>query len=254
MPERFSPEIEILFENWIRGKQLEVALFDLDDTLIDTNTLFGDQVAAFFEFCQQCAPQIDIEAFKAEFRRIDTESFQLLGVSPKKWDYVVNQLAETYGVEELKSGLSILHSIYSQSPVAFNGIEDTLGIFRGSGLRLGLVTHASQSWTDIKLDTLGFRDYFEHIKVIDVEQHKYKGAEHWREAVEQFDVHPSHVMAVGDNLRGDIESAHNVGISTLAWIPSRWHVYNQGSLPEGAVKVDKIENLIPTLIAQSTTL
>lgn len=53
----------------------------------------------------------------------------------------------------------------------------------------------------------------EHIKVIDIDQHKYKGPEHWQEA------------------------AYQIGIQTLAWIPSRWHVYNQGVLPENVTLV-----------------
>jgi FMN phosphatase YigB (HAD superfamily) len=246
--ERFSPELESAFASWLKARDIQVGLFDLDDTLVDTNALFGSQIALFLELCQRSVPHIDSATLQSEFQRIDKQSYELFGVSLKKWQYVVDQMVELYAIEDLSEGLEMLHGIYNNAANPHDGARETLELCRKSGLRLGLVTHANQAWTDIKLDQAGLRDYFEHIKIIDIEEHKYKGSQHWQEAVDSFGVASHNAMAVGDNIKGDILAAHQIGIKTLAWVPSRWHIYSEGSLPEGAVVVDKIGNLVSTLV------
>lgn len=142
--ERFNPELEAAFEGWVKAKGIEVALFDLDDTLIDTNSLFGNQIALFLELCQQCAPHVDYEAIVTEFQRIDKQSYQVYGVSLKKWDYIVEQMCSLYGIEDLSRGLKFLYEIYETSPNLYDGARETLELCQKIGLRLGLVTHASQ--------------------------------------------------------------------------------------------------------------
>ena len=245
---RFSPEIETAFVDWIKVNGIQVALFDLDDTLLDTNKLFTDQEEKFMEYCKNCIPELDMKTFKEKFGEFNNLSFKLVGASPKKWSYIVSEMVKIYGEKSLVNGLQIFDEIYSSAPDIFEGVDDILRLYESVGIRLGLVTHAGAKWTDIKLDKHNLREYFEHIEIIDVDEHKYKGPEHWQQAIDFFGVSPSNVMVTGDNVNGDILAAHSLGVRTLAWLPSKWHVYREGKLPDGVYVVDKIENLIHTLI------
>lgn len=246
--EKYSPELEASFESWIERRGIEVVLFDFDGTLIDTDSLFGEKIQNFFDFCQGCIPGIEVEELKVEFKRMDMESFNLLGVSERKWDYVINELCQIYCDEGFREGLHHFEQIYLSAPLLHEGAVETLEMFKRKSRRLGLITHASRPWTEIKLDGVGIREYFDRIKVIDVEEHKFKEMKHWREEIEEFGIDPSKVMAVGDNLRGDIEAAHMAGVGTLAWIPSKWHVYTQGEVPPGTFVAPSIKELIPSLL------
>lgn len=249
--ERFSPEVEAAFKEWIKARGIKAILFDFDDTLIDTNTIFKKQMEVFLECCLECAPHVDPDEFRVEYKKADDLSYELIGVDPRKWDFVVAQLIEKYGEEGFKEGLKALHEIYTMAPNIFDGVRETLEICRSVGLRLGLVTHANKPWTDIKLAAHGLNEYFEYVKVVDFCENKYKGPEHWQEAIKEFEVEPESVMVIGDSLRGDVDAAHKAGVRTLVWIPSKWHLLNKGDKPSGIYEVDEIGNLILTLLGQN---
>ena len=134
-------------------------------------------------------------------------------------------------------------------PEVLEGALDTLLACREAGLKVGMVTHASREWTDHKLQKLGFN--FDTVLAIDVEVHKHKSAIHWQEAIDSSGVNPSKVMVVGDNINGDINAAKSVGVQTLVWIPSKWSKFGEGTLPDDVIKIDKIGNMIETLIGKN---
>jgi FMN phosphatase YigB (HAD superfamily) len=170
-----------------------------------------------------------------------------MGIHPSKWDYVVGELGKLYGNEALIEGISIFHGIYNQAPEFNDGAEELLRQCKKAGLKLGLVTHSTHEWANLKIDSLGIREFLDHIVVADVT--RYKGSEDWKSAIDLFGVDPARVLVAGDNIRGDILAAHEVGVRHLAWIPSNWHVYNTGQLPDGVCKVESIDKLIETLVA-----
>src|SRR5258708_21899764 len=93
------------FSNWVCGNDLEGVLFDLDDTLINTNALFGKQLNLFFEFCRASEPNLNLDNFKAKFEELDSHSFATHGVSITKWKLIVDELSAMYGAESFKDGL-----------------------------------------------------------------------------------------------------------------------------------------------------
>lgn len=249
--ERFSNDLLTSFHGWTKARGIEAALFDLDDTLIDTHICFEKQVELFLKFCSNFLPNININDLRNEFEKINRASFGVLGASQKKWEFVVEGLSELYGTDGFKDGIGILYKVFDTVPSLIDGARETLDVCQKVGLRLGLVTHASQAWTDAKIDGLGLRGYFECIKVIDPEVYRYKGSEHWQGAIDYLGVHPSRIIVVGDNLQGDIQAAHESGVKTLVHIPSRWHPFNGGNKPEGTYVVDRIGNLISTLSSEN---
>lgn len=242
--ERFSPETKAAFADWVKKRGLKVVLFDLDGTLVDTTEVFIRQFDLFYLYCQEQLPNVDLNKFKSEVVELNDSLFATMGVSTKKWEHLIDLLSEKHGVN-LSQGLTLFQEIYRTPSRVFDGVKETLELCREVGLKVGLVTHGTASWTDEKLRELGFG--FDHVNCVDVDEHKHKGPEHWRESVDYFEVSPSEVMVVGDNLKGDILASHQIGVKTLVWIPSDWGVYNQGEEVEGIYKIDKIGDLIPTL-------
>lgn len=242
--ERFSPEMKALFADWVRMTGIKVVLFDLDDTLFDTSPLFVRQFQAFYQYAKGCINGLDIDTFAREFEGLNDHYYQTMGVSVKKFDQVVTDLSKKYNTEALMEGLHHLYAIYETSPDLYDGAEDVLSLCKSAGLKIGAVTHATDKWTDIKLMDIG--KYFDGVFVIDIEKHKYKKPEHWKEAIEHFGFDPIQVMVVGDNVNGDIKAAHSVGVRNLVRLATKWKVYD-GTLPEGAIEADKIGDLISVL-------
>ena len=51
----------------------------------------------------------------------------------------------------------------------------------------------------------------------------------------------SRCLVFGDNLRGDIISGMSIGARGM-WMPSPWSVYREGTVPDGVVQIEKLED------------
>ncbi len=250
---RFSPETEAVFKDWVQKNGIEAILFDFDGTLIDTSKIFINQTGAFFDFAANSLPAFDEEVFEKRFRELEDIAFDLIGISPRHWHYILDELAKEHG-DAIKEGGAIFEKIYTSAPDIFDGVKEILDLCKKVGLKIGLVTHASKEWTDIKLTHHNLSVYFEHVVTLDPETHKHKGTEHWQQAIQLFGVNPEHIMVVGDSLSSDINAAHRAGVKKLVWVQSDWHRSNTGDVPSGVYKVKGIESLIETLIGVESDL
>jgi putative hydrolase of the HAD superfamily len=224
----------------------EVVLFDFDDTLIDTNLVFRNQVAAFFDFAASNIPNLDTSGFERRFRELENIAFDLIGVSDSHWHYIIDALVQEHG-DSIQNGVTIFDEIYTSVPNIFDGVKETLEVCRSAGLRIGLVTHAGSDWTKLKIEGHGLQDYFEEVISIDPKIYKHKGSEHWRDAIQIFNVDPKHTLVVGDSLNGDVNAARNAGVQKLVWILNQWNKSVIGDLPDDVHKIDKIGDLVEAL-------
>lgn len=133
-------------------------------------------------------------------------------------------------------------------PSYFPGTISTLETFKATDRPRGLLTHAEEKWTNIKLVGLNLTGYFDKVKCVRVD--KFKGPEDWLAAIQDFEVPPENVLAVGDSIKGDILAAHAVGVRYKVLIPTPWSVYNIGheNLPEGTIKVENIGQVVEAII------
>ena len=127
---------------------------------------------------------------------------------------------------------------------------ETLETFSKSTVRLGLVTHANQEWTNFKLNGLNLRRFFEQVHIVHEDNHKTP--EEWRAAIDHFGVEPYKAMVVGDNVKGDIQAAREIGVEKLVWIDHGrgWSLYRLGDVPEGTITVNGVNELIDALITE----
>lgn len=236
-------------KDWSKRNEIKVAIFDLDDTLLDTNGLFEQKEGKFFDFVGQRLPGLDRNQLVKDYNRLNHEAFQAVYVNPVKFHRVIGGLGDLYGPEAagvFQEGLPILEEVYRTVPPFHPGARETLEIFKSAGIPLGLLTHANLTWTNLKVRQLGLRDYFSHIWTAD--EDGLKGKEDWKIIIFFFGVKPEEVLIIGDNIKGDILPAHELGVKHKIYIPSPWSFYQEGTVPEGTITVDRIGKLIETAI------
>lgn len=229
---------------------IEYALFDLDDTFLDTRKDFLGQEDKFFDLVSK-ATGIDRSRVKDDFMKLNNELYFTMSVNPKRFDSVTERLIDQYGEtyrEVFMSALPLLHDIYKIPPKLLKGALYTIKAFAASHVKRALVTHANQEWTDFKVDYLGLRKYFDHIEIVDEDKHK--GEEDWGAAMEKLGADPESVFVVGDNLQGDIIAAYHAGVKRLFWIdPGHgWEMYRTGEVPAGVTIIKGINELIPKIL------
>ncbi len=224
---------------------IEAVLFDLDDTLIYTSEIF---LRNMVQYSRVVSEKIGVpeEEMMTALKAINDEEYKTMGVNPKRWEAVVEKLAERFGhgKEEILNNLVILMNIYSEEPRLRTGVRTMLEILKESGVKLALVTHANVDWTEYKLSRLVLWDYFDQVVVVDENGHKK--SEDWKRGMDGMGVEPEKCLVVGDNLGGDILPGDELGART-AYLPSPWLVYRQGEVPERTVVINEIFELLAAL-------
>lgn len=224
---------------------IEAVLFDLDDTLIYTSEIFTKYMMMYAQAVAELSG-LDPEVVLRVLQKINDEEYKRMGVSPKRWAAVVERLAKefSHGEAEILESLPILMKIYSVEPRMRNGSRMLLDVFKATGVKMVLVTHANVEWTYFKLEKLGLLDYFDVIVIADENGHKK--TEDWKRGMDEAEVEPKKCLVVGDNLGGDIRSGDELGARTV-WMPSPWSVYRQGEVPERTVTIEEIFELLTAL-------
>jgi HAD superfamily hydrolase (TIGR01549 family) len=223
-------------------------MFDLDDTLIAGREMFHRRIRESLDYIGRQVSGLDMDALRKRHAEINIEAFSQFSVQPKRWAYVFTRLSEEnpgISQEIWDEGLRIINQLYQDIPKVLEGTIEVLSLFRQTEIKLILVTHASDEWTEYKLRVTGLKDFFD--AVVCVNPSSFKTEEAWLQGARAGNVLPTETAVVGDNLKGDIISARKAGVRELFWIDSGekgWIVYTEGNLPDGAKVIGGIYELL----------
>jgi len=210
--------------------QLQAALFDLGDTLVQCKDDWPHLQARALSLCH--------EVLSAEHCGISTEA--LLGVAEKALSRRAGELTaanrafpahervtivlRTLGIEprpELVHQLVMrLYQPISECSRALPDARDVLGQLKTAGLRLGLISNTPWDvpgdFVGRDLERLGLLEHFDRLVYSDCGYRK-PHPEIFRRALDALDVEASQAIMVGDSLVEDIAGAAALGIRTL-WL------------------------------------
>lgn len=96
----------------------------------------------------------------------------------------------------------------------FSGLEDFLSAIKNLGLKLGLFTSAARTRTDLSLDGLNIRNYFDAIVCMEDVKKAKPDKEGIVTTTKLMGVSPGEVIMVGD-AEYDILSGKNAGVITI---------------------------------------
>ncbi len=234
---------------WMVENGVKAVLFDLDDTLLSTSPLIRELEDRYVTYVVSQQPTLSPHEVLDTLRREDTAVFMSHSVSKARWSALAHRLGHVYGPETddaFHKGLAIFMSLYSTVPRMLPGAQDTVQTFRCAADRMGVVTHADEYWTGLKLHKTGLSTFFDQVYVVPDDDHKNE--EHWGKAIKQLGVKPHEVLVIGDSISGDITAAARAGVKHLILVPSQWSPYGAGVVPEGVISVSGIDRVVDTLI------
>ena len=221
----------------LRGLGIKALLFDLDDTLIYMSEIFKGYMAEYVEVVSATL-EIDPSIFSKRLQELNDEGYQKMGVSPRRWESVLEQLFYEFNENKaITDNLDILMRIYTTEPRIRPGAKAILSGLKENDLKLCCVTHANSDWTYRKLTQTGLLDYFDAIEIAD--ENGSKTIENWKKGMELLGVSPDQCLNVGDNLKGDIVPSVILGARAI-WMPSPWSVYREGEVPLGVVQMEDL--------------
>lgn len=220
-------------------------LFDLDDTLLQTNTVFADKCNAVIKILSDDL-KLPQEQVKEIFEKANVQSRQTSFVNPNKcWpttlSLVYNQCK--FSDDAYQKSLDTFKTIYKTPVEAIEGAIELLELCKRKNIPLGLVTHAQRRWTNFKLKNSPISQYFAHVEVVNM--NREKKSKDWLKAFQVLNTLPEEGMVVGDNIKGDILAGEKIGAKYLVWYDrvETWSHYRAGELPKKVITINNLNQL-----------
>lgn len=235
-------------------KWFEAFLFGLDDTLIDTQSVFEKQMNQVVDFLEKHLPNTPPDRLKREFEESVAAVHRIHFVNPRKlWWQTIRLVKEGHREiteQTAEACYNILMGIYSILPDFHEGVVETLEALTLAKTRLSLVTHAQKRWTNFKVKKLGLAKYFELVEIAN--PNKSKTSKVWSAAIKRLDIKAKEAVVVDDNVRGDIQAVREVGVSQLFWVDRKamWKVYREGKLPSGTKVIREVEEILSQISSE----
>lgn len=217
----------------------KVALFDLDDFLIETHAAFKDGIDKILcDIAQRFG--IDPEELSLNFGKCLSAAKKIHNVVPTElWTETLNLLAGIY--PQIDQSLcreyvtQLLVEIYGRPIKLKPGAKETLEHFKQQGYTIGILTNAGDDWTNFKLAMVGLNTIVRQEDICTVPPHIPKQAEHWKAAFNKIAPHATVKIVGGDNLLGDVCAGLEAGADLAFWLyepNSNAHTHLNGEIPD----------------------
>jgi putative hydrolase of the HAD superfamily len=222
-------------------RRIDLALFDLDDTLHDDSYAFA---SAAEEVAHEVAAEhgIDALALKAAYiaeaqgfwHTLDAAALQekLAVTRERLW----RSALASVGVHDaaVAAGSAVRYNDYRKKYFAlYPGAEELLLGLRGRGIKLGMITNGLSETHREKIAILQIGDLFDAIFIADEVGMVKPDPLLFAHACTTLRCAPEHSAMVGDRYDRDIRGAHEAGLYTV-WVNVRDEAVPEGQPPPDA--------------------
>jgi len=210
----------------------KVIFFDLGNTLLYQSRPWDETLPsatrAMMDVLRRHGLQLDEERFCKQFEDRLSSYYQERETEFIEYTtaYLLSQQLQEFGVAEvseetIREALAALYQVSQAHWIPEEDAVPTLQALRERGLRLGVISNASDA-DDVEalIDKARIRPYFEHIYISAVVGRRKPHPHIFEVALQAFGVRPEEAAMVGDTLGADILGANNLGITSI-WITRR---------------------------------
>lgn len=198
------------FQSW----GVKYGLLDLDGTQLDTVSLFKKYMRQFAtDISQKTGFLVDevsdfmgkaLEAIRPE-----------LSVHPGLMEETARLTSQRFGLDyyggEVDQEVDNLMKLYTSAPEAFDGVHQTLDLFRSAGVESVVVTHSDRPRTDDSLAKNRLLEYYRG-RIFSFQSRGSKGVSEWSSVFDALGVTPLQVFGAGDNWERDIGPLIKLGV------------------------------------------
>lgn len=220
-----------LFTEWYKKQGIKRFFVDLDDTICPTRPLISNIMSQVNDFLAEKYQEVPKETWMGEIREANNRLFETYGVNSSRWNYVVDEVGKKFPIsDEVEQRVKDLFQLIYKTPLTMlEGAEEGLKFIKEVGLPIGIVTHASQTWTRQKYDWLGLSRFLDWEEVFVVDENGHKTSKEWGEAIKYFGLKTTECAVVGDSPRSDINPVWEIGVRHCFLVedPEQWSIHNQ---------------------------
>ena len=194
-------------------KKLSCVIFDIDGTLAETN----DLIFASFNYVAEryLRKRFAPEEITAMFGPPEEVAIERL-VGAERYPIAIADFFDFY-----KSNFRSMAKLHS-------GMLDVLRLLKLKGILLAVFTGKGSHSTDITLEELGIRQYFDMIVTGHSVTYHEPSSEGIQKVIKHFGLRRNQVLMVGDAV-SDVKAAHEAGILVAAVV---WDSYGKDGVME----------------------
>jgi putative hydrolase of the HAD superfamily len=203
-----------------------IAIFDLDDTLVDTSDVYWRSRAEFLDLMERAG--FDRDLALEEFESIDGQNIVKHGYAPERYEVsMLATYAELCRVAGKKSDQAIVEDVQcagrivqTASPALIAGAIELLDGVRNEGMRIALVTRGVDKVQRQKVAVHKLRGHFDKIEVVAREK-----AGLFSRLIAEAGASPSDCWVIGDSVKSDINPGIEAGANCILYLYSH-HSYH----------------------------
>lgn len=238
---------QALIKEVVTSRGIKAFLFDLDDTLVDTNTVFKNRMGKFSDDAAHMSGREGVITRQILRQALDGLRDHL-GLDHDLMAVAAHNTLRNVGLDpdshHVSSIIAELLEIYTGKDYQkFHGVEETLNALHGTGADTYIVTHASTVSTQGKLRAARLTGRFKGVFCIDPRGKKDEYA--WRSVInDQLQLQPEQVFVTGDSWTSDIAPAVAVGVPLNHILRIRTeHNYSNNGVVAGVQEADSVRDL-----------
>src|SRR5882762_8070161 len=229
-----------------------LAIFDLDDTLVDTSHIYWESRSAFL----QCLAEngFDREEVLEYFEEIDGGHIAQYGYVPERYEksmFVAYrglcERAKLVPDEQLASCIRDAGRIVQQKmPDLIGGAIELLDGARALGMRVVLVTRGVESVQQSKIRAHDLAHHFDRVEIVQA-----KDAALFRRVMIESGFSEADTWIIGDSVRSDINPGVQAGANCILYLYTHHSYYwrqEYGVTPLGAFYIAQdLKDVLPIL-------
>ena len=200
---------------------VQAVLFDLDGTILDRLSSLRVYLFRQAERLPDVFKTVPFEAYFEAFIELDDNGYR------ERAD-VFASIGTAFSLppETVEALIDDYRTHFPHTCVPFPKAHQTLGVLRGQGLRMGLITNGRVAAQQPKIEGLGITSFFDAILISEVEGVRKPDPEIFRRALHGLKAPPGEAVMVGDHPEADIGGAKAFGIKAIwkrdeYWEPPR---------------------------------
>lgn len=232
--------------------QIQSVIFDLDDTLFQTEEYYRTNMLSMASFASQMVgdntPQIAERIFQ-EGVNIHRKNGRPVLLNELMKDALRIIYGENFPYQNhIHSYIDyMVEEFYKAVPKLFPGTLPVLEMLDSRGIAIAAHSHAQADWTERKIEYIKNRFLDEYLREIILPFHSTpleskKDSLGWAEAIKIFGFNPATTLVVGDNLRDDILAAQEVGIEHVLLVNGKYSENTESE--KGIPRINDIGGLL----------
>lgn len=214
-----------------------LAIFDLDDTLIDTSDVYWRSRTTFLNTMERAG--FERNTVLEDFESIDASNINVYGYVPERYEISMvatyADLCRSRGIElaphVVESVRRAAKIVQSEPPALIPGAVQLLDGARAEGLDVVLVTRGVDEVQRRKITEHQLGGHFDRIEVV-----SKKDAALFRHFIAEAHISPSNCWIIGDSVRSDINPGIEAGANCILYLYTHHSYYwrqEYGDIPLG---------------------